>query len=279
MNSVTWNAKAMKRSAYSILVLCLSTGVLSGQVNQPYEGPVFFLTSKTCDPNRDLRAVAMEEFGPQAGVADWLEIKAIFGSKPELLLRFMTACRLGPGRTAWVTVGGKGWFEPGRHYHVERHDGRVPNDWLVHDHIQGHTLDLGSWEDPCPVLVRIAPDPPLHYKMTARTYSPDADLSAACVSEFGPGSRMADWNEIKKEFGGSIVTLWSFCHRVGLTKPGSSAFVTRDNQRFFSGTRHYYVERHMGEVPADWLVHDTIRANYLDLGSWTTPRAILVKIP
>jgi hypothetical protein len=44
-----------------------------------------------------------------------------------------------------VKSGGNRWWSGNRHYWVERHNHVVPNGWLVHDQIDNHFIDLGSW--------------------------------------------------------------------------------------------------------------------------------------
>lgn len=45
-------------------------------------------------------------------------------------------------------------------------------------------------------------------------------------------------------------------------------FVAYNNNEFYDSVRHYYIQRHDKKTIADWLIHDTIDNNLLDLGSW-----------
>jgi len=114
------------------------------------------------------------------------------------------------------------------------------------------------------------------YAITQGYYSEFQDLAAAVAQEFGPNAEVADWETIKLEFMGQIDT---FCDHVGLLNYRDSALCYRNGQAWWFGVRHYFVERHDGNVPDGWLVHDQIDNNTLDLGSWSSLyMPILVKL-
>jgi len=103
------------------------------------------------------------------------------------------------------------------------------------------------------------------YALTQGYYSELDDLDAAVKKEFGPGAEVADWEDIKQEFSGEIA---AFCDAVGLVNYRDNAMCYRNGQKWWSSSRHYFVERHNGNVPGGWLVHSHINNHTLDLGSW-----------
>lgn len=117
------------------------------------------------------------------------------------------------------------------------------------------------------LTVRVVLGPPqLGYTLTAGSYSSDSNFGQVCEGEFGPGSRLADWNEVVAFVASN--SLDEFYSMSGMTYYGASGWVTRDGKDFSSGDRHYFVERHDGNVPPGWLVHDSIGDHDIDLGSW-----------
>lgn len=115
------------------------------------------------------------------------------------------------------------------------------------------------------------------FALTRGLYSENSDIAAAVRQEFGPGATVADWNDVKAQFGGSIA---NFCDAVGLPSYRSSALCVRGGARFWSGNRHYFVQRHDGRVPGGWLVHDHIDSYTLSLGSWyDRNHPVLVALP
>lgn len=114
------------------------------------------------------------------------------------------------------------------------------------------------------------------YTLTTQAYAWDADMDAAVAGEFGPLAQVADWVDLETYFTGVIA---EFCDAVGLETYRSHAWVYRNGQAFYSSNRHYFVERHNGNVPGGWLVHDYIDSHTLSLGSWYNSRQILVRLP
>jgi hypothetical protein len=115
------------------------------------------------------------------------------------------------------------------------------------------------------------------YALTSNTYTENDNIEAAVINEFGPGSVVADWNEIKQNFSSNIE---QFCDDVGLINYRNGAMCLRGGAHFWSGNRHYFMERHEHNVPGGWAVHDQIANNFLDLGSWYgINKLVLAKIP
>ena len=114
------------------------------------------------------------------------------------------------------------------------------------------------------------------YALTEQSYYSDVDMDAAAVAEFGPGTTVADWTDLRTLYSGQIV---EFCDAVGLLLYRSNAWVYLDGQGFYSGERHYFVERHDGSLPGGFLAHDNIDNYALSLGSWYFTSRILVRLP
>ncbi len=126
-----------------------------------------------------------------------------------------------------------------------------------------------------------APDP-ARYRVTARAYDGREDPHAAVRLEFGPAAELADWNEIKAQYGGSIEAIRAFCDAIGLPATGTDSelclFVAVGDAIRVGGDRRYFLMRQNGAVPAGFLVHDDIQSNYVALGSWPGRRRILAKL-
>ena len=118
------------------------------------------------------------------------------------------------------------------------------------------------------------------YKLFGREvggYSSKDDLPGIVKKELGPRASVADWEEIKKQYGQSEANLKAFCEKVGLV-PNGSAVVTLGGKRFWQNERQYFVYRADHKRPEDFLLHDQLQNNFLLLGSWTDARPVLVKI-
>jgi hypothetical protein len=108
-------------------------------------------------------------------------------------------------------------------------------------------------------------------------YSPKDDVLGTVQKELGPRASVADWDEIKKQYGQSETDLKAFCEKVRLA-PNGFACVTVGGKRFWQEQRQYFVFRADHKLPDDFLLHDQLQNNFLLLGSWTDPRPVLVKI-
>lgn len=98
-----------------------------------------------------------------------------------------------------------------------------------------------------------------------------------CQQEFGPGYRIADWNEVVAFI--NLQGYSEFFMQSGMTFYRSNGWLTRAGQHFWSSSRHYFMERHDGNVPSGWLVHASIGSNTIDLGSYWNSRPILCYKP
>ena len=103
----------------------------------------------------DLPGIVAKELGPRASIVDWEEIKKHCGQSETNLKAFCEQIGLAPNSSAWVTLGGKRFWENERHYFIYRADHKPPEDFLAHDQLQDNFLLLGSWYETRPVLVKI----------------------------------------------------------------------------------------------------------------------------
>lgn len=113
----------------------------------------------------------------------------------------------------------------------------------------------------------------IRFGLTSHVFQHNQDLDAACKSEFGASSRVADWTDIEAYYA-RTQSLSGFFADLGLAPYKSNgwreigAFVTNGRKDFYSGTRHYFITRHDGNRPSHYKTHDTIHDRELDLGSW-----------
>jgi hypothetical protein len=120
----------------------------------------------------DLEAACRSEFGADAELADWLDVKGI-------PLDSLDAWRQAVGLTTYdanelyLKVGGQELWSAPRHYFIVWHDHQPASGFLVHDTIDSDLIDLGSWYGwsrralcrvcaggPCGSLVGSAPTSP-----------------------------------------------------------------------------------------------------------------------
>lgn len=103
------------------------------------------------------------------------------------------------------------------------------------------------------------------YAITTGTYAETANLSSACVNEFGSTSRVADWVELEALGAQSVNALMDNLE-VPTTFNENGYYVTNNGQKVYSGSRVYFFERHDGNPPGNWAVHSVI--GDISLGSW-----------
>lgn len=108
------------------------------------------------------------------------------------------------------------------------------------------------------------------FALTTSIYHCNSDLLAAAKGEFGSSAVLADWQEIKSQFGSSATTIAGFLDDIGMeVGEPKSAFVYNSGEGLWGGTsRHYYISRFNGSKPVGFLAHDQIGNDYLCLGSW-----------
>jgi len=129
------------------------------------------------------------------------------------------------------------------------------------------------------VVIGYSPGDTSLFKVTTGFYPETIDLDSIAISEFGPSYRLADWNDLVS-YSGDIEAL---ANSIGiLSEPDSlnDCYVKKNGDRWYSLTRHYFIQRHDGTVPGGWLVHDTIDDHFIDLGSWygMSKRVLCIRI-
>ncbi|MEM6648348.1 MAG: LamG-like jellyroll fold domain-containing protein, partial [Bacteroidota bacterium] len=101
--------------------------------------------------------------------------------------------------------------------------------------------------------------------LTSTTHAETEDLDAVVKQQCGAAAQLADWESIKQAVGTDPSALTAFFDAVGL-EDGGVALVKRNDARFFSGSRHYYMQRFDSGPYSGFAVHDRIGRLYL--GSW-----------
>ncbi|MCJ7448112.1 MAG: hypothetical protein MUO72_10485 [Bacteroidales bacterium] len=98
-------------------------------------------------------------------------------------------------------------------------------------------------------------------------YNETEPLNSIVTELYGSNYRIADWNDLVNYSQTHDISAWA--DSIGMLKSSSYGFlVTRDGSHYWSGNRHYWIDRHDGVVPYNWLVHATINNHFIDLGSW-----------
>jgi hypothetical protein len=109
----------------------------------PAPAPRFVVSQGTYTDRDDLGAAAIREFGPDARLADWEELRRHRADDIPAL-----ADELGltlAGTDVLVQRAGQRYVDKERHYFITRFDGKKPDYYLAHDELGGMTLALGSW--------------------------------------------------------------------------------------------------------------------------------------
>ncbi len=82
------------------------------------------------------------------------------------------------------------------------------------------------------------------------------------VQELNDGSKVADWNSIKRQYDKSLPDQLG---QIGLGDK-QAAWVTVEKREFWAGERHYFIQRFDNGKPSDFMAHDQVGNIYL--GSW-----------
>jgi serine/threonine protein kinase len=116
------------------------------------------------------------------------------------------------------------------------------------------------------------------YRLTNNRYKESDDIDRAVKQEFGAKAEVADWNDLKIQFGNNIEL---FLDAIGVEHGNrEGVFVKRNGSFTYSGRRKYFFNRFDGNVNRGYYVHDRISSNTVVLGSWYNQNLrILVKYP
>ncbi|WP_367363439.1 hypothetical protein [Mesotoga sp.] len=107
----------------------------------------YALTTNLYWETEDLEQAVKNEFGPNATIGDWAELKSEYSGR---IMEFIDALGITIGQGNSILIqndGDRFYFYGSRHYFITRFDGDVPYWYLVHDQIDDYTLVLGSWYD------------------------------------------------------------------------------------------------------------------------------------
>jgi len=184
-----------------------------------------------CDAAMD--AAVKNEFGPQATVADWTTIRALFSEDIEAFCDSVGL--MDYSSEAWCYADGEAWWETWRHYFVSRHNHDCPDWWLAHDNIDNHFLDLGSWCGDHPILVDLGVGLPVASTSDATEVTESSATLNGSVNDDGGETceyrfrykRSGDWY-METSWTGSVTTGESFSHNVsGLTSGSTYYFASQ----------------------------------------------------
>jgi hypothetical protein len=110
-------------------------------------------------PSASLEKEIHDRYLNNAELADWDDLKAILVNEDEIR-KFIqdTGIRLQSTNyncdNILVSRSG-GETVQGLHYHLARHDGKIPPDWSVLDSIGSNDIDLGRWRHSGQALLKM----------------------------------------------------------------------------------------------------------------------------
>lgn len=252
------------------------------------------LTTRIVSEKENMQMVVRHEFGHDADVADWSDLKQIRNVEG-----WASCMNLHNGQTFMVTCDGKYLSDGMKQYFVRyASNGKLPFGFLVLDKI-GNKLFLGSWygdrrnilaykndghrndarrDEPVrnePIRNDVRRNDEVNYgslKLTYKNYSEKQNLRDEIRREFNGKCEMADWLDLK-----AMPNIDEFISRLRLQRD-QTFFVTKNGELTLGRDRQYFVlYSPSGRLPVGFAAHDQIR-NKLFLGSWYNERRqILVR--
>jgi hypothetical protein len=232
-------------------------------ISNLFADDTYRLSPSTYSETIDFIALAKTLFGDTASLADWSNIKSMIGSDNAKLAEFYLQIGLSDEAAAWVSKDGNRFYSGNRHYFIQRFSNGKPASFLAHDQIG--SLYLGSWYGISVSFLAKTNNDTSTYRLSAPKYSESADLDTLAKNLFGDAVSLADWSNIISMIGSDNTKLAEFYLQIGLGDEGA-AWVSKDGNRFYSGNRHYFIQRFDTGKPASFLAHDQIGSLYL--GSW-----------
>jgi len=241
------------------------------------------LTNRIVSERENMQMVVRHEFGHDADVADWADLKQIRNAD-----RWAACMNLHSGQTFMVTCDGKYLSDGVKQYFVRyQANGKVPFGFLVLDKIDNR-LFLSSWvgdrrnilaykkEDRRDEVRRdevrreeTVRNDEVNYgslKLTYKNYSEKQNLRDEIRREFNGKCEIADWMDLK-----AMPNIEGFISRLGLQRD-QTFFVTRNGELTLGRDRQYFVLYcPSGRLPSGFAAHDQIH-NKLFLGSWYNER-------
>ena len=128
----------------------------NGYVSGKY---VYRLSNEVFPPSPSLEKEIHDRYGNNAQLADWADLKAMLVSEDDIR-KFLQDTDIQLQSTNYncdnilVSRSGSETVQ-GLHYHLARHDGRVPPDWSVLDSVGSNDIDLGRWNHSGQALLRM----------------------------------------------------------------------------------------------------------------------------
>ena len=116
-----------------------------------YEGYRYFVSTDQYDRTSDYPTAIRNVYGDDFEVVDWTFLKSEFTGRIE---SFLDGVGLASMSSASVSRDGDTTFNASRGYFITRNEGNTPDNYLVHDNIDSHYADLGSWYGNGNVLLR-----------------------------------------------------------------------------------------------------------------------------
>lgn len=106
-----------------------------------YEGYAYVLTSCLYDET-DLEKGIMLEFGKNAVVADWTELKQNFSDN---ILELFRQTGVRENEDVWINYNDKAYYKQSRRYFMAYINGNKRSDFLIHDKWGDDLVWIGSW--------------------------------------------------------------------------------------------------------------------------------------
>lgn len=129
----------------------------SGYVSGKY---TYRLSSEVFPPSPSLEKEIHDRYGSNVELADWGDLKAMLVSRDDIR-KFIQDTNIQLQSTNYncdnILIGRAGSETvQGLHYHLARHDGKVPPDWSVLDSIGSNDINLGRWNHSGQALLRLS---------------------------------------------------------------------------------------------------------------------------
>ena len=129
----------------------------NGYVSGKY---IYRLSNQVFPPSPSLEKEIHDRYGNNAELAGWADLKAMLVSEDDIR-KFIQDTDIQLQSTNYncdnilVSRSGSETVQ-GLHYHLARHDGRVPPDWSVLDSVGSNDINLGRWNHSGQALLRMS---------------------------------------------------------------------------------------------------------------------------
>ena len=115
------------------------------------------------------------------------------------------------------------------------------------------------------------------FAITTLRYNAKSNWNTIIQNIFGSNYRVADWNDLEKFYYENNGDLLNLFNGLNLKKYTESAFVTYNGEKQWPDQvdRFYYAVRLEHNLPDNFLSHDNIDNDLINLGSWFVPKKIM----